>query len=381
MKLLIISSEFPPGPGGIGTHASQLARHLCELGWQVAVVTPQDYVSNEEIAAFNTQQPYQIVRLKPIPGAPLEAIYRAITLLRAARILKPDTILATGDRALWIAAVVRQLYRVPLIAVGHGTEFGLRGWQHRLNRWSINQTDHVVCVSEFTKHYMLSRGITPRQVTVIPNGADDSRFQTLGTEPIRSFRQRWEGQYLLLTVGNVTERKGQQVVIRALPKVLATCPNTQYLIVGLPTLKNAYERLATELGVADHVHFLGRVDSNTLLAAYNACDIFLMTSVHTDSGDFEGYGIAAVEAAFCGKPSVVSGDSGLAEAVIDQHTGMVVPQNAPEQTAEAIITLLTNPEKRGAMGHAARERAFREQTWTRRIAEYHQLLMRLTGNP
>ena len=76
MKLLLISSEFPPGPGGIGTHAYQIGATLSARGWEVVVATPQDYAPSDEIENFNATAPFRIVRLRHIPGPPLEAAYR-----------------------------------------------------------------------------------------------------------------------------------------------------------------------------------------------------------------------------------------------------------------------------------------------------------------
>jgi len=178
----------------------------------------------------------------------------------------------------------------------------------------------------------------------------------------------------MLTVGNVTERKGQHVVIRALPYILREVPNVHYLIAGLPTMKEQFRALAAALGVADHVHFLGRVPQEDLPLLMNACDAFVMTSVNTPSGDVEGYGIAVVEAALCGKPAVVSDRTGLAEAVLDRVTGLVVPQNDPKQTAEALITLLTDEFLRQRLGAAAKQRALAEQTWSARAKAYDLVL-------
>jgi len=79
----------------------------------------------------------------------------------------------------------------------------------------------------------------------------------------------------------------------------------------------------------------------------------------------------------CGKPAVVSGDSGLAEAVIDRETGFVVPQNDPEQTARAVIALLKDDELRRRLGTAARQRALAKQTWSVRLQAYETVLREL----
>jgi len=376
MRLLILSSEFPPGPGGIATHAYQLARHLIQLGWEVTVITPQDYATDEEIRAFNHSQPFSIIRLRSVPTVPLLAIYRYIKVHSVIRHWRPDILLASGDRAIIMAACITRQFRTPWLAVEHG-RIPPR-WERPLKRWAFRQATGVVCVSRYTWQRMLAMGIRPRLGRVIPNGADPTRFKILSSREINECRKKLglDGARVVLTVGNVTERKGQDVIIRALPKVLARVPNAHYVMAGLPTAKEQFERLAGQLGVADHVHFLGRVDTETLVQLLNCCDIFAMTSKHVPT-EFEGYGIAVVEAALCGKPAVVSSNSGLVEAVADGETALVVPENDETATAEAILSLLTDEVRRRAMGEAARRRALDEQTWERRVREYDVFLREL----
>jgi len=185
---------------------------------------------------------------------------------------------------------------------------------------------------------------------------------------------------LLLSVGHVNERKGHDVVIRALPEILSVAPDVHFVVIGLPTLRARLEALAAQAGVTEHVHFLGRVGQDTLLEAYNACDIFLMPSRNAPDGDFEGFGIAAVEAALCGKPSIVSVGSGLAEAVQGEVTGICILEDDPAAMAAAVIRLLSTPELRTQMGEAARQRAISEQTWSVRVREYDEFLRAVVAN-
>jgi len=380
MKLLLLSTEFPPGPGGIGTHAYQLAIGLVRRGWEVTVLTPQDYADEKEILSFNSSQPFTIVRLHHYPTSLLEGMYRLAVLICWFHRWSPDISVASGERAVWLMALASLWLKHPWVAVGHGTEFGTQsGWESHLTRWAFKKASAIVAVSQYTCRRIKKMGICVPTIHVIPNGADAQRFHPLPADRIFNFRSQFvsKGGRILLTVGNVTERKGQDIVIRALPLILKSGIDVHYLLVGLPTLREKLEALARQLGVADRVHFLGRVDASTLVEAYNACDIFVMTSRHTHDGDFEGYGIAVVEAALCGKPAVVSGGSGLEEAVLDGETGLVVPQNDPAATASAIVKLLTDEELYSRLAKQARERALREQTWEQRVGEYHRILCTL----
>ncbi|MCU0485616.1 MAG: glycosyltransferase family 4 protein [Anaerolineales bacterium] len=376
MKLLIFSTEFPPGPGGIGTHAWQMARNLALLGWQVKVLTLQDYASEAEIREFNRTQPFPVETLHRQRGKVQDAWQRWNRLRKEMEIWQPEVLIATGEQAVLIAAVSR--LQAVKAAIWHGV-IPPSIFRRSFYRWAYQQMDHVVAVSRYSASKLIGMGIQPHHQSVITNGADAGHFKILPGEIVERFREELglRTQPLLLTVGNVSERKGQDIVIRALPEILSRKPEVHYLIVGLPTRQAELTGLAQQLGVAGHVHFLGQVSWDLLPVIYNASDLFVLTSRHSSDGEFEGYGIVAVEAALCGKPSVVSNNSGLMEAVRDGETGLVVPEDDPHAAAEAVLRLLLDPEKLQSMGGAARTRALSEQTWEICMQRYDHLLREL----
>jgi phosphatidylinositol alpha-1,6-mannosyltransferase len=373
-----VSTEFPPGPGGIGTQAFQLARSLSELGWRVAVLSPQDYAPDKEIQRLNTSQSFRIVRQQHHTSRMLEGMGRFWSLVRLSMDFQPDILLASGARSVYQAAVYSEFSGRPWVAVAHGgKEFGaLRPWVCLVNRWAYSNADVVVCVSNFARRRMLDFGVNAPRVEVITNGADAHLFRPLAPEVPQELRRKWklERAWIILTVGRLAKRKGQEIVIRALPRVLEGHPEVHYVMIGLPQIQTQLEQIAKDLDVLPHVHFLGTVDDATLVSAYNACDLFAMTSLQQMDGDAEGYGIAVLEAALCGKPAVVSGESGLAEAVIHDQTGLLVPENDPEAVAEAILRMLGDDTARYWMGQQAREHALNRQTWTSRAELYDRVL-------
>jgi phosphatidylinositol alpha-1,6-mannosyltransferase len=183
----------------------------------------------------------------------------------------------------------------------------------------------------------------------------------------------------LLTVGHVTERKAQDVVIRALPDVLRHFPDTHYLVAGLPTRRAEFAQLANELGVSRHVHFLGVVSDELLPRLYNLADLFVLVSRQAADGDVEGFGIVVQEAALSGRPSVVSRECGLEEAIQEGITGLAVPPDDPHATAEAIIALLRDDHRRRVMGEQAQQTA-QQATWSQRIAAYDRVLRDLLSS-
>jgi len=379
VKLILLSSELPPGPGGIGNHAYHLALELERRGCKVTVVAPQDYAREEEIASWSQRQPFEILRLRRSSFGPWRFLVWFCRILTIVLLRRPHLLIASGQRATWMGSLIARLTGKRLVAIGHGTEFGARGRLARaLNRFGYNRARLVVCVSEYTRQVLVDSGLVPAALEVIPNGADASLYRPLPAEEIEELRGHdaiIDPQHrLLLTVGRVHWRKGQDLVIRALPQILSELPDVVYMVIGLPDRSAEFEKLARELGVEKHVVFLGRQPTSALVGYYNACDLFVLTSRHTDDGDFEGYGIAVVEAALCGKPALVAGDSGLAEAVANGITGLVVPPEDPQAIASHTIRLLRDDTLRRTLGKNALERARAEMSWRKRGGEYFELL-------
>jgi phosphatidylinositol alpha-1,6-mannosyltransferase len=374
--LLIVATEFPPGPGGIGTHAYELARHLSRRGRRVVVLASQDYVSSPEVEAFNAAQPFRVVTWRRTSPAPLRVLTRLASLSALLRETVPVVVVGSGSRAVLACAVACRRARVPWVAIGHGTEFGLRGPRAAALRAAFRRASAVVLVSEYTRRLFDQFDARVPRVEVIPNGADPERFRPMSPDETRAAlgEAALPAGRLLITVGNVTRRKAQDIVVRALPAILSRVPDARYVVAGLPTEADAIRRLAAECGVADRVHVTGRLAPEALPAALNAAELFVLTSRRTPSGDVEGYGIAAVEAALCGRAAIVSSGSGLEEAIVDGETGIAVAPEDPGATAAAAVALLTDVDRLRRMGEAARRRALAEQTWERRMDAYAGVL-------
>lgn len=277
----------------------------------------------------------------------------------------------------YLAWLIARRFGLPWVAVEHGRQPG--GWERAIKKRAFTAANAVVCVSRYSRDRLEQMGVAAHRLKVIHNGADPNVFRTMTDGEIKRLRCELghaDSQWLI-TVGSVTERKGQDVVIRALPSILKQIPNAHYLCVGLPNKEPEFSALARQLGVHDRVRFVGRVDAGRLLELLNCADLFVMTSRHTN-GEWEGFGIAVVEAALCGKAAVVTTPSGLAEAIEDGTTGLGVPEDDELTTAAAIVSLLEDPSRCKRMGESARQRALGAQTWKRRVEEYDGVLRDLS---
>lgn len=378
-RLLIVSSELPPGPGGIGRHAHSLAGELHRCGDVVHLIGSQHYVDDAARDAFNSSSQVPITPLADSGDLIRTALARRDQLRRAITSFEPDVIIASGGRAVWLAALGGVAGRTPVIAVAHGTELGGARWSRSITRRAFDQTAAIVAVSDFTKGLVSSAGIGAR-TTVIHNGADSDRF---GPSPHRAARfrakYRLEERSIVLTVGNVTERKGQWLVVEALPAVLASVPDVHYVMVGRPTDGEAIRKRAAELGVEDHISLLGQLDDDDVVDAHCAADLFVMTSTRTATGDVEGFGIAVLEAALSGVPAVVTTGSGVSESVVEGVTGVLADPN-PASIARALVPLLEDGALRKRLGEQAQAHARARGSWQRAGAEYRKVIDAVAGS-
>ncbi|MDQ6812889.1 MAG: glycosyltransferase family 4 protein [Bacteroidota bacterium] len=329
-RLLIIASEFPPNVGGIGNHAYHLARALAMEGYKVSVVADTIAVENQDLKKFAAEEPFKIhwIRRKRLVASTY--LHRIATALCVAA--KADKIICSGKFSLWIATLIKARYPgKELIAVVHGTELDLKSaTPKKATTYSLGKFDKVIAVSDYTRSF-LPRSLPARihQFT-IHNGISGGEFS------ITASSSKLGGEPALITVGNVTERKGQLNVINALPTIAQLYPGVQYHIVGKPTNKESIQASAKTLGVEHKVTSYGAVSRDDLLQKLRSASIKLMLSNHTSEGDFEGFGIAVLEANAFGVPAIGSKNSGIAEAIVHGQTGLLVDPNCPKEIAEAV---------------------------------------------
>jgi phosphatidylinositol alpha-1,6-mannosyltransferase len=159
------------------------------------------------------------------------------------------------------------------------------------------------------------------------------------------------------------------MLIRALPLVHREVPEAALLLVGDGPMREKLVRLASELGVARHVVFVGAKPWAELPPYFAAGDVFCMPTRTRKAGfEVEGLGIVYLEASASGLP-VVAGDSGGApDAVLDGVTGYVVPAGRPDEVAAALTKVLADRDLAAALGAAGRDWAERSWTWDARLS-------------
>jgi phosphatidylinositol alpha-1,6-mannosyltransferase len=357
-RTLLITNDFPPRAGGIQSYVQSLAERLPSD--ELVVYAP----SWAGAVEYDARQPFPIFRH---PGTLM--VPNAAVRQRAAELIRDHRL-----RAVWYGAAAPLSLLTPAlrtegvtrtVASTHGHEVGwsmLPGARGLLRR--IGRTNDVITfVSRYARR-RISAALGPTAaLEYLPPGV---RVDTFRPDPVarRAVRARYGlGDVpLLLSVGRLVARKGQDSLIRALPTIARRVPEAVVLIVGDGPDGPRLRGLVSALGVEGKVHFAGSVPWVDLPAHYAAADVFAMPCRTRGSGlDVEGLGIVFLEASASGLPVVAGRSGGAPETVQPGRTGVVVDGRDVAQVARATTELLTDRDLASTWG--TNGRAWVSRTW------------------
>jgi phosphatidylinositol alpha-1,6-mannosyltransferase len=232
----------------------------------------------------------------------------------------------------------------------------------------LARLDGVVCVSRAIARECTRRGVPPTKCVVIPNGVhlDEVSAGRCREDLARILGRDLDGRKVLVTVGRLVRKKGVEWFVREVLPLLP--PGILYVVVGEGPERRAIDDAARSRGLETRVMLLGAVPNEDplLRSVYRGADLFVMPNMHVP-GDFEGFGIVAVEAASAGLPVVASRIDGIEDAVLEGLTGHLVTAGAPEEFAARIQACLS----KGSLDRDAVRAAARDQFgWDRIGALY-----------
>lgn len=364
-SLLVVRDYFPPQVGGI----SQMMAHVCtELGSDsIACVTAVDRGPELLDGAGKRVRVHHWPQLFARGLLPATFAHALVwpTLLAAER---PALLqFATCHDAYW-ALLTRGFLDMPFVIYAHGNEIlaaETLEWSRPRN--ALHAAARVFANSHFTAKLLTERiNVDPARVRVICPGTDTRRYSpNVSPEPARQLLDASSAQApILLSVGNLVERKGHDMVLRALPALLRRWPEITYVVAGDGPFRETLTAMAYSLGVASCVRFLGRVHADLLPALYRICDLFVMPSrFRAEHCDVEGFGIVYLEAAASGKPAIGGRSGGTEDAIVDGRTGLLVdPTDAASVTA-GIARILESSQFAYELAENARNRVVAEFTW------------------
>jgi len=375
-RTLIVTNDFPPRTGGIESFVLAMAQRM--PADRVVVHTARQRGDREHDAAL----PFRVVRDPSRLMVPTPAIAR-----RSAALAREH-----GCDRVWFGAAAPLALMAPtlrragvrrVVATTHGHEVwwssvpGARQALHAIGE----RTDVLTYLGEYCRA-RIARPLSPaaraRMVQLTP-GVDDQVFRPgSGGRWVRE-RHGLTDRPVVVCVSRVVARKGQDVLVRAMPAIRERVPGAALLLVGDGPYRRTVERLVSRLGLGDDVVLAGRVPWHETPAYYDAGDVFCMpTRTRLGGLEPEALGICYLEAAATGLP-VVAGDSGGApDAVLDGENGMVVDGRDVGQVANRVATLLADHELARRFGERGRAWVGERWRWDD-LAERLQRL--LAGQP
>jgi phosphatidylinositol alpha-1,6-mannosyltransferase len=370
-RTLLITNDFPPRPGGIQQFVHNLA--VRQPAGSVVV-----YASSwKGAAAFDAEQPFEVVREDTSVLLPTPAVARRAAELARAHDCDRVWFGAAAPLGLLADGLRRRAGIRRAVALTHGHEIGwaaLPGARQALRR--IARGNDVVTYLTGYQRVRLDRalhGLT--ELHRLAPGVDVDAFHpgVDGSEVRR--RHGLTGRPVVVCVSRLVARKGQDMLIRALPLIRRRVPGAALLLGSGGPYRGTLERLAREHGVESDVIFTGSVPWAELPALYAAGDVYAMPCRTRAGGlDVEGLGIVYLEASATGLP-VVAGDSGGApDAVRDGETGYVVGGRDVGAIAHRIAGLLDDPVRAKEMGAAGRAWVEREWRWEQQADRMRALL-------
>ncbi|MGB8658008.1 MAG: glycosyltransferase [Candidatus Zixiibacteriota bacterium] len=210
----------------------------------------------------------------------------------------------------------------------------------RFNRFTI-------AVSQAVGDYLVrNENYNDQKVAVIHNAVDLKVFDSNATSEISLSHDG----YLIASVGRLHPQKGYETLLKSMPQVVKEFPSVKLIIIGDGIQRKYLEELCFDLGISEHVTFLGRKTSTEVLGLLKNIDLFVLAS------NWEGFGIALIEAMALSKPVVATKVEGVCEIVEDGHTGFLVPPAQPQMLSWSIIQLLKNRPLAEKMGINGREK-------------------------
>jgi phosphatidyl-myo-inositol dimannoside synthase len=362
-RLLLVTNDFPPRRGGIQSYLEELVGQLVRTGSHTLTVYAPKWKGSDD---FDRAAAYEVVRH---PGTLMLPVPSVATRMR--RLIKRHDI-----ETVWFGAAAPLALMAPLardagvgrvIASTHGHEVG---WSmlpvaRKALRRIGNGTDVVTYVSQYTRGRFASAFGADAALEHVPPGVDTDRFvpDEVARAELRA-RYRLGERPVVVCLSRLVPRKGQDMLIRALPSIRQRVHGAALVIVGGGPYRTTLRRLAHSFGVAEHVVFTDGVPGEELPAHHAMADVFAMPCRTRGGGmDVEGLGIVYLEASATGVPVVAGRSGGAPETVLDGETGLVVDGWDVGAIASSVSDLLADPDRAARMGAAGRSWVVENWQW------------------
>lgn len=373
--VLFVTNDFGPRAGGIETFVIGLIERR-PFG-QTIVYTSAQSGSEEYDKTWKADYGVTVIRDRATILLPTPRVARNLSRIIKQSHIQVAAFGAAAPLGLLSASMKRAGIR-KTVALTHGHEV----WWAKVFPFTLamrrigSSIDSLTYLGEFTQR-AISRSLSKtaaQQMEKIAPGIDVDHFCPQDSTALRK-ELKLENKRVIVSVGRLVHRKGQDHLIQALPQILKSVPDAHILMVGQGPYLSHLQKLVARYNLMDHVSFIGRIQYAQLPQYICAGDIFAMPSRSRFFGlEVEGLGIVYLEASACGLPVIAGSSGGAPDAVLDGVTGFVVDGENDGAIAAAAIRLLNDVDGAKAMGTAGREWIIENWRWEIWSQRFNKLL-------
>jgi len=373
--VLFVTNDFGPRAGGIETFVIGLIERR-PFGQTIVYTSAQDG-SEEYDKAWKSNFGVTVIRDSAKILLPTPRVARNLS-----RIIKESDIQVAAFGAAaplgLLSAAMKRAGVQKTVALTHGHEvWWAKVFPFNLALRRIGATvDSLTFLGEFTQQ-AISRALSPvaaQHMVKIAPGIDVDHFVPQDSAQLRK-ELKLENKRVIVSVGRLVHRKGQDHLIESLPEILKSVPDAHLLMVGKGPYLSHLEKLVARHNLSEHVSFIGRIQYAQLPQYICAGDVFAMPSRSRFFGlEVEGLGIVYLEASACGLPVIAGSSGGAPDAVLNGVTGFVVDGQNNKEIAAAAIKLLGNLDQAQKMGAAGRTWIVENWCWEIWSQRFNMLL-------
>ncbi|MBU1149043.1 glycosyltransferase family 4 protein, partial [Patescibacteria group bacterium] len=339
-KTLLVTLEFPPQKGGIATYLYQLIKNLPpEL---ISVLVPPCSDSEQ----FDHNHPFKTIRANLLSNNPILWPKWITAYLKVRELVKKSDyqhiivshLLPIGT----VAYFIKKKLGIPYTVIVHGLDVltAQSSWRKKITMLRVlSSADIIIANSQYTAGLLTELGDYSNKVKVITPGCNPLlQFPGEDVEALRN-KLGLADKRVILTVGRLVKRKGHDQVIKAITQLIGKFPKLVYLIVGQGSYQQELQEMVSQYQLNNQVKFVGAVSDQQLPVFYQTAEIFINVERKIGS-DVPGFGIVFLEANSLSLPVIGGRAGGVAEAIVENQTGLLVDPQDIKEIAAAIDQLL-----------------------------------------
>ena len=348
-NICIVTEEFRPSlKGGIASWATELANYLSSKKFNITILLKKHGGLNKSVDLKNL--PYNIKFVKGRDWAYFKKWYIKFAIFSYLRSNHKPIIFSTNWELSQGIISYKKYFKFSLITVMHGlevTRLQSPKYKKKIKNFkeTINLSDKVISVSNFTKDKARSILNNDKKIDVIPNFVNVKSFFSIKKKNLRNEFNLNNTDIVLLSLSRLVRRKGHFIAIDAMKLLIRKYSNIKYIIAGTGDLgyQKELKTYVKNNNLENYIDFLGYISEVDKNKIYNICDIYIMTSLPCGlKGNSEGFGITFLEANACGKPVIGTNVGGISDAIQDGFNGFLIKPNNPLELEKAIVNLIND---------------------------------------